>query len=80
MIFLGLLASLARFHPRRANLVGCHAVTTIKYISLALAFITAVILAAFIRGEQVKRVQQDACSIALYNAQDFDFAEGWINE
>ena len=51
-----------------------------KALLLALAFITAVILAAFIRGEQVKRVQQDACSIALYNAQDFDFAEGWINE
>ena len=49
-----------------------------RLIIISLAFITAVILAAFIRGEQVKRVQQDACTVALYNAQEFDFAEGWI--
>ena len=52
----------------------------LQALLLALAFLATAYLAAFIRGEQVKRVQQDACSIALYNAQDFDFAEGWINE
>jgi len=48
-----------------------------KTALIALALITTITLTAFIRGEQVKRVQQDACTTEIYNLRGYDFAEGW---
>ena len=49
-----------------------------RLILICLALITAIALTAFITGEQVKRVQQDACTTEIYNLRGYDFAEGWI--
>ena len=51
--------------------------TTLESISLTLALLTTIALTAFIRGEQVKRVQQDACTTEIYNLRGDDFAEGF---
>ena len=49
-----------------------------QYLLLGLALLATIALTAFITGEQVKRVQQDACTTEIYNLRGDDFAEGWI--
>ena len=74
------LALLARFFAPFAWLVfaGSSMIDMIRLILIFLAFLAAIALTAFIRGEQVKRVQQDACTTEIYNLRGYDFAEGWI--
>ena len=48
-----------------------------RLILISLAILTTIAITAFIRGEQVKRVQQDACTTEIYNLRGDDFAEGF---
>lgn len=49
-----------------------------RLILICLAILATIALTAFITGEQVKRIQQDACTTEIYNLRGDDFAEGWI--
>jgi len=51
-------------------------VSSSREFILALLFILGVMLGGFINGKRVEAIQKNACSVALWNQSQFDFAKG----